>query len=636
MNGIFFDIKEFVVYDGTDIRTTVFMNDSGGNNSMYRFFSPDSIKPLGWLKQQLQIQAEGLSGHLDLIWPDIRDSAWIGGDREGWERVPYWLDGFIPLAYLLEDKELISRAKKYIDAILERQNADGWICPCAPDQISNYDTWAVQLISKVFVVYYNCSGDERIPGALRKMMKNYYDLLSGDTIRLFDWGKSRWFESLIALNFLYERDPEPWIRELAVILRDTGFDYEAEKEHWVRPLNKWTHGTHVVNLAMMLKTEAVSKTLLGDCFEGKAKELYDFLMKYNGTPAGIFTGDECLSGRSPIQGTELCAVAELMYSCELLTAATGDMTWADVLELVAFNALPGTISDDMWAHQYDQMSNQISCERFPGKAIFRTNSNEAHLFGLEPNFGCCTANFNQAWPKLALSAFMKNGNTVLSPVALPSELIADGIHIRLETEYPFKNELCYTVEPGKAFTLQVKVPSTAVGVCVNGTAVKKENLLSFDIAEGAAHTIRVAFSFTPRLVDACCGLSALRWGNLLFALPIEYEDKKIEYEKNGVERKYPYCDHEYVGRTEWRYRFAGKEFHVNEHAVSTVPFSSSEPPVTISVPVCRINWEFEDGYETVPAKFPADTSPIGETEQKEFYPYGCTKLRMTQLPYSGT
>ena len=63
------------------------------------------FRPQGWLKRQLEIQAEGLSGHLDLIWPDIRDSKWIGGDKEGWERVPYWLDGFIPLAYLLEDED---------------------------------------------------------------------------------------------------------------------------------------------------------------------------------------------------------------------------------------------------------------------------------------------------------------------------------------------------------------------------------------------------------------------------------------------------------------------------------------------------------------------------------------------------
>lgn len=63
----------------------------------YIFFTANEITPKGWLREQLLLQAKGLSGNLDKVWPDVRDSAWIGGDREGWERVPYWLDGFIPL-----------------------------------------------------------------------------------------------------------------------------------------------------------------------------------------------------------------------------------------------------------------------------------------------------------------------------------------------------------------------------------------------------------------------------------------------------------------------------------------------------------------------------------------------------------
>ena len=79
---------------------------------MYHYFKGTEIKPEGWLYRQLKIQAQGLSGNLDKIWPDVRDSAWIGGEREGWERVPYWLDGFIPLAYLLQDQDRMERADK--------------------------------------------------------------------------------------------------------------------------------------------------------------------------------------------------------------------------------------------------------------------------------------------------------------------------------------------------------------------------------------------------------------------------------------------------------------------------------------------------------------------------------------------
>ena len=95
--------------------------------NVWNLYTTKEMKPLGWIKRQLQIQARGLSGNLDKMWPDVRDSAWIGGDRECWERVPYWLDGFIPLAYLLEDADMIARAQKYIEAILAMQKPDGWI-----------------------------------------------------------------------------------------------------------------------------------------------------------------------------------------------------------------------------------------------------------------------------------------------------------------------------------------------------------------------------------------------------------------------------------------------------------------------------------------------------------------------------
>ena len=114
------------------------------NRILYR-----EIQPEGWMKRQLEIQARGLAGNLDRIWPDVRDSAWIGGSREGWERVPYWLDGFIPLAYLLRDESMIARVRRYIDAILLRQQEDGWICPCKEEERGEYDLWAVLLIGKV-------------------------------------------------------------------------------------------------------------------------------------------------------------------------------------------------------------------------------------------------------------------------------------------------------------------------------------------------------------------------------------------------------------------------------------------------------------------------------------------------------
>ena len=64
-----------------------------------------SVTPKGWLLKQLTLQADGLSGHLAQFWNDVMHSVWIGGSGDGGlhERTPYWLNGMVPLAFLLKN-----------------------------------------------------------------------------------------------------------------------------------------------------------------------------------------------------------------------------------------------------------------------------------------------------------------------------------------------------------------------------------------------------------------------------------------------------------------------------------------------------------------------------------------------------
>lgn len=597
-----------------------------------RFFTANEIKPRGWLRDQLTVQAKGLGGNLDKVWRDVRDSAWLGGDAEGWERVPYWLDGFIPLAYLLEDADMKARAQKYIDSIISHQLPDGWLCPCDSDKRAGYDVWALLLLSKVLTVYYECSKDERAVYALYKALRNLRDLLKSGEIKLFDWGRYRWYECFIALEFLYSRFKEPWITELAGILKAQGTDYRSFEQRWQRPLNVWTLETHIVNLCMMIKAEAVSHSLLGTEYTDEAEHFYSLLYKYNGMPVGTFTGDEVLSGLSPIQGAELCSVVELMYSLEQLYARTGDKKWAERLEIIAFNALPAAFSDDMWSHQYDQQSNQIACIRFPGKPIFRTNSFDSHLFGLEPNYGCCTANFSQGWPKLALSAFLHGEHSITCAIALPTELCCETADILLETEYPFKNTFKYTVKAKKDFTFNIRIPSFAKELTVDGKQADSD-MLSFDISAGEAREINIRFTVAPRIEPRPHGLNTAKYGSLVFALPIKYRTNMLEYELNGVERKFPYCDYEYIPESRFGYGFADKSLALREGAVSDIPFSSQQPPLILKANLAKIDWGFEDGYDTVCARLPRSRKALSEHETVELYPYGCAKLRMTEMPF---
>ncbi len=605
--------------------------------SAYQFFPAKELSPGGWLRRQLELQAQGLAGHLDEIWPDVRDSQWIGGDREGWERVPYWLDGFIPLAYLLRDPELVRRAGRYVDAILSAQREDGWICPCSEEQRGSYDVWAVFLIAKVLTVYHQCAGDERMEPAVYGILKNLRNHLNAHT--LFGWGAARWYECLIPLYWLYERRPEKWMLELAHLLRIQGMDYDALYQ--ILPMDApkahphWSFHTHVVKTAMALKAGGLYSLLAGGDPEDSARRMLAVLEQKHGTVTGHFTGDECLAGNAPTQGTELCGVVEAMYSYEQLLALTGNSEWGDRLELLAFNALPAAVSPDMWAHQYDQLTNQIECSRIPGEAVhFTSNNGESHLFGLEPNFGCCTANFGQGWPKLALSAFLKGEGEIaialLVPGTLSTRVQGIGVEIEVRTEYPFRDTARIEVRAEKPvrFPLSVRIPGLAAEARINGEPAGPGTFVPI-VREWSRDTLEVELSFGLQWKERPNGLTAVQRGPLVFALPIRAEWLRHEYVREGVERTFPYCDYELKPQEKWNYGFCSREAQVKLRPMTDCPFSPEGAPVELVLPMAEIPWESAYG---VCAREPDSRAPLEEPEEKRLIPYGCTNLRMTEMP----
>lgn len=603
----------------------------------YHHFTSNEIKPAGWLLRQLRIQAEGLSGHLDKIWPDVSQSAWIGGDKEGWERVPYWLDGFVPLAWLLDDADLKARAQRYIDAILAGQKADGWICPCADDERAHYDMWAAFLICKALMVYGECSGDTRAWDAVYRALRQLKDRMRFHT--LFGWGQSRWFECLIPLAWLYEKQPEDWMLDLALRLRTQGLDYETLFAYWrdQEPRAEWAQQTHIVNLMMALKAEAVFSGVSGKDPNEFARNMFAQLTAAHGSAVGHIEGDECLAGTSPIHGTELCAIAEAMYSCEILSEITGNPEWMDLCETLAFNSLPATISADMWTHQYLQLENQIACTAQEQPVVYYTNNAESNRFGLEPNYGCCTANFNQAWPKLALSTFLHADGEILSAILAPSqvETVIGGARVRiaLETDYPFKSALRYTVvcEEPVEFTLAVRIPGFAKAAVLDGESVAPGKIARIRRVWSGETTVDLTLALETEWIARPDDLYALRRGPLFYSLPIQSEKTVLEYERDGVERKFPYCDYDELPTGEWRYGFAGEDFTVIEHEIGEYPFSREHAPIQLKARMARVAWDTLEGQPNVCAPTPRNREALSE-EDLLLQPYGCTTLRMTVMP----
>ena len=262
-----------------------------------------SVHPTGWLKNQLRIQAEGISGHLDEFWPDVRDSQWFGGEAEAWERAPYWLDGIIPLAYTLDDPTLKEKVRRYINLIIEHQHDDGWLGPrtmiAASGQSAHprYDLWGQILATKVLVQYTEATGDERGTNALARLLRGIDQTL--DRTPLFNWGQFRWFEALLAIFWLYEKQGGIWLLDLAAKLHAQGFDWGAffsSPAGWPAaaptPKERWNYMSHVVNNAMAPKAHALWWRLSGD--ERDRAAVYKMLEKlydHHGMVTGVVTGD---------------------------------------------------------------------------------------------------------------------------------------------------------------------------------------------------------------------------------------------------------------------------------------------------------------------------------------------------------
>ena len=105
-----------------------------------------------------------------------------------------------------------------------------------------------------------------------------------------------------------------------------------------------------------------------------------------------------------------------------------------------------------------------------------------------------------------------------------------------------------------------------------------------------------------------------------------------EYTKKCVERKFPYCDYQFVPQTPWNYGYSDDDFAVNLNGIGDIPFSQENPPVTIKANMQKINWGLKFPYRSVARKTPKSRIPVSAAEKIDLCPYGCAKLRMTEMP----
>jgi hypothetical protein len=627
-----------------------------------------SVLPSGWLKSQLEIQAAGLTGNLDEFWSDLVNSAWKGGPGEAWERGPYWLDGLVPLAYLLDDKNLIEKANNWVNKIIESSSDSGWYGPS-----KNKDRWPLAVANKVLMQYYEATGDKRAIEVLIKYFRYLHNTPP-------DWPDSEWrgvraMENAVTGYWLYRHIREPWILETIESIQKNSSDWTTyyEKFPWDSaasaekriPLNWKAEGltAHVVNNAMAIKYPALWYQQSKDPRYKNA--VYNGISGYDknhGQAGGRFSGDEHLSGKSPERGTELCSVVEYMYSLETLYEILGDNKFTDRLEMLAYNSLPGTTTPDMWAHQYDQQSNQVLVSA--AKRDWSTNGDFSNIYGLKPNFACCLANMHQGWPKFIESLWMAtNDNGLVLAAYGPSIVkatVGNGVKISIteETDYPFSGHIKLIISSEKSvkFPLYFRVPGWGSATITYreqklsanpGSTVRLEN--RWKNGDTITVDIPLKLRYEARYNNS---LSILR-GPVCFALRIDKEYKKAKTDKDDISYKGS-VDWEILPKSDWNWGLIinkenlmmGNEIITNN--ISQYPFAdkgdmvwssdsskyfkwTNDPPVLIKIRGMQIkDWIMINNSAGDPPVSPV--KPQGKPAELILVPYGCTRLRITEFP----
>ncbi len=628
-----------------------------------------AVKPAGWLGEQLVRMCDGMTGHLDSLYPQVMGprNGWVGGDGDVWERGPYWIDGLLPLAYILEDQRLIAKVKPWVEWALASQTADGNFGPVTDrpaepglQRDKARDWWPRMVVLKVLQQYHSATGDKRVLDFMDRYFR--YQLAQLPQTPLDNWtkwGRQRGGDNLAVVYWLYNLTGEKYLLELGELIHRQTLDWTGiflHGDHLSRP-----YSLHCVDLGQGFKEPVVYWQQSGDSRHLEAVGRAVEKMRHTiGLPTGLWAGDEKLRFGDPTFGSELCTAVEMMFSLEQILQITGGREWGDYLERVAYNTLPTQTTDMQDARQYYQQVNQVEVTR-KVRPFSTPHEDTDIIFGLYTGYPCCTSNLHQGWPKLVQNLWYATRDGGLAAlVYAPSKVEAtvNGKKVAIEerTDYPFREQIAFRVTlPGArkqataAFPLHLRIPGWCAGpvITLNGGKVAFRN-----VGEGIVVVEREWHSGDELNVTFPARVAVSRWyneaavverGPLVYALRMNEKWQRYDMEPAKHAEYGPYY-YEVTSDSPWNFclpkanvrpEAVAESFVVEDGGeMAPYPWTLDGSPVKIRTRANRLgDWTLYSG-SAGPIAFVSSQRMYMTPEEEwiELIPYGCTTLRVTEFP----